>query len=228
MSPRFQARAGLIGFAAGVLGALSALLLLVWPPQVAVNLVSYPFTTTGFYVAQAWFFLQHLGLLLALGALARSGAVGRSRVARTGAWAAVAGMVVLTFAELLAMRYATWDDDAAYAGLMGTAYGASVNVIGLGLLIAGVGVLRAGVWSGWRRWLTLAIGIAAFAVVTPGMFGGFVIARLAIGFWMLLFGALGWALYVESRRAVLPGVRPGSGMARGRQVDAAVSGGAHG
>jgi hypothetical protein len=27
----------------------------------------------------------------------------------------------------------------------------------------------------------LAIGIAIFAVVTPGMFGGFVIARLAIG-----------------------------------------------
>jgi hypothetical protein len=37
-------------------------------------------------------------------------------------------------------------------------------------------------------------------VVTPGMFGGFVIARLAIGSWLLLLAALGWSLYVESRR----------------------------
>jgi hypothetical protein len=227
MPPPFQARAGLIGLAAGVLGALSALLLLVWPPQVAVNLVSYPFTPNGFYAAQAWFFVQHLGLLLAMVALAQSGAVGRSLMTRTAVWAAVAGMVALTLAELLAMRYATWDDEAAYAGLMGTAYGASVNVIGLGMLIAGIGVLRAGVWSGRWRWAPLAIGIAAFAVVTPGMFGGFVIARLAIGFWMLLFGALGWALYVESRRLASPRVEHGSDVAPAPRDEAAVPGSSH-
>ncbi len=228
MSPQFFARVGLVGLATGLLGALSALLVLVWPPQVAEHLVSYPFTTNGFYAVQTWFFVHHFGLVLVLVALAGSGAVGAGRLGRTGAWAAVAGMVALTFAELLAMRYATWDNDTANAGLMGTTYGASVTVIGLGLLIAGVGVVRAGVWSRVPRSIPLAIGIAAFAVVTPGMFGGFVIARLAIGFWMLLFGALGWALYVESRRSALPGVRPGSGMAQVRHDDAAISGGAHG
>lgn len=227
MSPQFFARAGLIGLVTGLLGALSALVLLVWPPQVAEHLVSYPFTTNGFYAVQAWFFVHHFGLVLVLVALAGSGTA-TSRSARTGAWSAVVGMVLLTFAELLAMRYATWDDDTANAGLMGSTYGVAVTVIGLGLLVAGVGVLRAGVWSAWRRWAPLAIGVAAFAVVTPGMFGGFVIARLAIGFWMLLFGALGWALYVESRRLVLPGVESGSGMARAPEDDAAVSGGAHG
>lgn len=210
MSPQFFARAGLIGLATGLLGALSALVLLVWPPQVAEHLVSYPLTTNGFYAVQAWFFVHHLGLVLVLVALAGSGAVGAGRLGRTGAWAAVVGMVALTFAELLAMRYATWDNANANAGLMGTTYGVSVTVIGLGLLVAGVGVLRAGVWSGGRRWVPFAIGIAAFAVVTPGMFGGFVTARLAIGFWMLLFGALGWAVYVESRRLLVPEARPGS------------------
>ena len=98
------------------------------------------------------------------------------------------------------MRYADWHSDTANAGLLGTSYGISVTLIGLGMLTAGLGVLRAGVWHGWRRWTPLAIGIATFAVVTPGMFGGFVLARLAIGSWLLLLVALGWSLYVESRR----------------------------
>ena len=111
-------------------------------------------------------------------------------------------MGLLTASELLAMRYADWDFDTANAGLMGASYGIACTVTGLGMLVAGVGVLRAGVWTGWRRWTPLAIGIAEFAILTPGMFGGFVAARLVIGFWMLLFGALGWAMYVEARGVV--------------------------
>jgi hypothetical protein len=61
MSTRFLSRAGLIGVAAGLLGALSALVMLLWPPQVAEDLVSYPFTTVGFYIAQGWFFVHHFG-----------------------------------------------------------------------------------------------------------------------------------------------------------------------
>jgi hypothetical protein len=195
-----QQRAGLIGLVTGLLGALSAVVMLLWPPQVAEQLVSYPFTTAGFYVAQAWFFIHHFGLMLVLVALALSGAVGNYRVGRWGAWTAVIGMVALALCELLAMRYADWPTAAANAGLMGNCYGIAVTVIGLGMLAVGIGVLRADVWHRWRRWTPLAIGIATFAVVTPGMFGGFVIARLAIGSWLLLFAALGWGLYVESRR----------------------------
>ena len=200
MSPSFLSWAGRVGFATGLLGALSAVVMLLWPPQVAEDLVSYPFTMIGFHIAQAWFFIHHVGLVLVLVALAQSGAVGNSRLGRGGAWTAVIGMVSLTLRELLAMRYADWNTATANGGLMGTCYGISVTVIGLGMLAAGIGVLRAGVWHGWRRWTPLAIGIATFAVVTPGMFGGFVIARLAIGSWLLLLAALGWTLNVESRR----------------------------
>jgi hypothetical protein len=200
MSRQFLSRAGLIGLVTGLLGALSAVVMLLWPRQVAEELVSYPFTTAGFYMAQGWFFIHHFGLVLVLVALALSGAVGNGRLGRGGAWAAVIGMVALTLCELLAMRYADWLSATANAGLMGTCYGISVAVIGLGMLAAGIGVVRAGVWHGWRRWTPLAIGIATFAVVTPGMFGGFVIARLAIGSWLLLLAALGWSLYLESRR----------------------------
>lgn len=189
---------GLIGLATGL---LSSLVLLAWPSQAPIEQVSYRFTIEGFLAAQGWFFVHHWGLVLTLVALALSSAVGRGRIARAGAWVAVGGMVMLTFAELLSMRYANMDNEAANAGLIGTSYGVSCTVTGMGMLAAGAGVVRAGVWSGWHRWVPLAIGITVFAVVTPGMFGGFVIARLAIGFWMLLFAALGWSLHIHSRRS---------------------------
>src|SRR5918995_3586471 len=119
MSSRFLSRAGLIGVAAGLLGTLSALGMLVWPPQVDEELVSYPFTTAGFYIAQGWFFVHHLGLVLTLVAFAVSGTLGKGRLGRGGAWTAVIGVVGLTFSELLAMRYAGWHNDTANAGLMG-------------------------------------------------------------------------------------------------------------
>lgn len=200
MSQQHLSRAGITGLVTGLLGTLSALVLLAWPPQVAVGPLSYPFTTTGFQIAQTWFAVHHLGLLIALLALIASGAAGSGRFARGGAWVAAIGMVLLSLAELLATRYADWDYAAASASLMGTAYGIASTVIGLGMVAAGVGVLRARTWSGWRRWTPLAIGIAVFVIVTPGTFSGFVLGRVAIGIWMLLFAALGWSLHAESRR----------------------------
>jgi hypothetical protein len=200
MSTQFVSRAGMVGLVTGLLGVLSAVVLLAWPPQVPPGPLSFPFTTDGFLVVQGWFFVHHFGLLAALVALARSGALGGGRVARIGAWVAVAGMVVLTGAELFAMRFAAWDAKAANEGSMGVTYGIACTVIGVGMIGAGIGVLRAGVWSGWRRWVPLAIGLSVFLVVTPGMFAGYVVARLAIGSWMALFAALGWSLLAETGR----------------------------
>lgn len=192
-------RLGVVGLVTGLLGVLSAALLLVWPGQVGEDLVSYPLSTSGFLVAQGWFFVHHLGLVLLLVGVAVSGAVGWGRAGRWGAWLAVVGMAGLSLAELVAMRYADWDDETANAGLMGSAYGITVTLTGLGMLLAGIAALRARRWSGWRRWTPLAVGLAAFVIVTPGMFGGFVVARLAIATWMLLFAALGWSLLTEAR-----------------------------
>lgn len=215
-------RAGLVGLIAGVLGALSAVALLGWPPQVEPGVVSYPLTSRGFRVVQGWFFVHHFGLSFALAALAVSPAVGSRRIVRGAAWLAVAGMVLLSFVELLAMRYADWDDTAANEGLMGSAYGVAVTWVGLAMLVVGVGVLRARVWAGWHRWVPLAIGVAVFVVVTPGMFGGFVIGRLAIGFWMLMFAALGWSLYVTSRAAGAAGASAGSAGAAAQRAGESV------
>lgn len=194
MSPESSTRAGRVGAVTGVVGALAAAALLAWPAQVSDDLVSYPFTTTGFRVAQVGFFLHHVGLVVLVVAFARAAPFGDGRIARIGGWLAVAGTVALTVAELFAMRYAEWDIDLANEGAMGAAYGVACTTIGAGMLATGVSTLRAKEWNGWRAWTPLLIGITQFVVLTPGMFGGFVVARLAIGFWMLTFAALGWSL----------------------------------
>lgn len=136
------ATAGILCLATGVLGAVSAIALLLWPPQAAQTLVSYPFTTRGFLVAQAWFFAHHFSVLPALVVLPRSPAITSGRVARAGAWLSVFAMVGLSVAELLAMRYAEFDNDVANEGVMGKAYGVTVTAVGIGMVLAGVGVAR--------------------------------------------------------------------------------------
>lgn len=196
-----RSTAGRLCLWTGVLGAASALVLLGWPAQSPAALYSHPFTTGGFLVAQAWFFVHHLGLLPALVVLARSPGITGGRVARAGASLSVLGMVGLSLAELLAMRYGELDSDVANEGPAGAAYGITVTVIGVGMVIAGIGVARTRAWPGWHRWTPLAVGIAVFVAVTPGMFGGFVLARLVIGLWFLLFAAVGWSLYRHARQS---------------------------
>lgn len=207
MSELALRRSGLVCLVTGIGGAALAAVLLAWPTDVDDSLLRYPFSENGFLAIQVFFAVHHLGLVAGVVALALSGAVGAGKVARTGAWVLVAGTVMLTASELLAMRYVDWTNDAANEGLMGAAYGISCTVMGIGAIAAGAGVLRTRAWSGWRAWTPMVIGVSQFVMLTPGMFGGFVIARLVIGVWMLMFAALGWSLYAESRNEVTSGPR---------------------
>lgn len=192
-------RSGLVCLVTGVVGAIAAGVLLAWPTSVDQDLLRYPFSETGFLAAQAFFAIHHLGLVIGVVALAMCSAVGSGRVARSGAWLLVAGTVGLTLAELNTMRYADWTNEAANAGLMGATYGITCTVMGIGAILAGVGVVRTRSWSGWRAWTPMVIGVAQFVMLTPGMFAGFEVARIVIGTWMLMFAALGWSLYAETR-----------------------------
>jgi hypothetical protein len=208
MTSRAVSFLALIGAAAGLLGAASAVVLLAWPADAPSDLVRYPFSETGFYVAQSWFFVHHLGLLAGVVAFVGSGAPGPRRVARTGGWLAVAGTTLLAMAELNTMRYGDWLLDDANAGLMGASYGVASNLVGVGMILAGVGVLRSRTWAGWHRWTPVALGAAVFVVVTPGLFLGFEAARVAIGIWMLMFAALSWSTWIEHRPAHMKDTHP--------------------
>ena len=193
--PVWVSRAGALCVAAGILGAVSGIFLAVYPAQVSKDMFSYPLTAGGFTVIQIWFFVQHLGLLAGIAALAHAAVMAPGRSARWGSGLAVAGMALLAVTELIAIkaRNSTYPGDST--GLLDMLYGASSVAAGMGLILAGIAVRRRGRWTGWRGVVVLVAGVFVFVPMVPALMGPFVLARLAITVWMLLFAALGYALW---------------------------------
>lgn len=195
------ATAGLLCIAGAATGVLGAAVLALAPPAVGTDRYSYPLTPAGHVTIQLLFAANHLLLLGGVAGLARSGAAGSGRAGRAGLWTAAAGWILLTLCELRGAMLADSPYPAPATDVLDAAYGISTILIGTGLVAAGVAVARAGVWSGWRRWVTLACGGAVFVVVLPAVFvvipgvDSFLVGRAALGAWMLLFAALGWAVH---------------------------------
>lgn len=182
----------------GLIGAAQAAVLLVVPPVVGLERFSYPLDVTGHVVAQTSFFLQHLLVLAGGIALLRvAGPVSRS--VRVALAVAVAGLGLLAVMEIVAMIPAGATMDDPLVVLVSALYGIPTLLIGGGLLVGGVGIVRAGLWDGWRRWSALATGGYVFVALLPGLMGPFWVARVAIGVWMVLFAALGAALLRDPR-----------------------------
>jgi hypothetical protein len=104
----------------------------------------------------------HLGELSAVVALAFSGAGGRSRIARAGLVAAIAGQLIMAAAEVI------WPSNPDLGDVL---FGVSPIVTGAGLITAGVAVIRAKVWAGSFRFLPLALGLYTIVVLIPVMIG---------------------------------------------------------
>lgn len=191
-------RAGFWCLGAGLVGAAQAIILLAWSPQVSDDRYSYPFTGFGYAVAQTSFFLQHLPLVAGVAALLTLPAARASRAVRISIWGAVAGLVLLTAMELIAVVAYDAATDSSLATLVNNLYGPPVILVGAGLLVAGIALLRQGtaVWVGarWVPALVLLMGVYVFVPLTPAIMGSFIAGRLGIGGWMLLFAALGFGL----------------------------------
>src|SRR5438045_1780894 len=80
-----------------------------------------------------------------------------STVARAFLGLAVAGQLSLAAAEVV------WPGNPS---LGNTLFGVGPTLTGLGLIGAGISIVRAGRWTGWRRVLPLGLGIYIFVVMT--------------------------------------------------------------
>ncbi len=192
--------AGRLCMWAGLLGAVSGIYLAFVTPAVGPEQFSYPLDGSQFALIQTWFVVQHVGLILGLLGLWVTGTAGPSRFARLGHIAAVAGITLLTLTELAAILAADTSAPSTLITLLEVGYGISSALVGVGLVTVGISVLRHKNWSGWRRFLPLALGVYVFVPMTPALSGPFVAARLAITGWMLLFALLGWVLYHSEGR----------------------------
>ena len=193
--------AGWICLAGGVIGLIQGLYLLFVTPVVGEDRFSYPFTTTGFTIAQLTFAIQHLMLVVGLVALARSEWARRSRLTVVGLWIAAAGFLLLTAMEVLALTAADAATSSSQAELVNSLYGFPTIICGIGLVLGGIGFARTSGMTGWRRWLPLVLGVYVFVPLLPAVFAPYVWGRIAISVWMLLFVGLGWLLIRPVQRA---------------------------
>jgi hypothetical protein len=176
-----------------VLTVGGSLVIVLLTPASSDTLFRYPFTPRGFVAAQILFVVNHLLLLAGVLALARARAA-QGRAWTAGITVTVVGLLAWTACELWAITlvHRLTADPPATAVITG--YGIGNAVLGIGLIITGVAVVRARRWAGWARWIPLILGIGMFVVVVPGTLAGFLAGRIALAVWMLGWAALGVAL----------------------------------
>jgi hypothetical protein len=150
----------------------------------------------------------HLGELAAIVALALCGAAGTGLLAKLGLGVAGLGELMLAVAEVIT---------ESAPGASDTLFAIAPNLVGLGLILTGVAVVRAGRWVGWRRYVTLALGIYVFAVLTPVIIaaGGppAVPAVGALAVWEVLWALIAVAVLSETAADVRHGTVSATGSA---------------
>ncbi|MEP6625597.1 MAG: hypothetical protein ABJC79_14215 [Acidimicrobiia bacterium] len=144
--------------------------------------------TTGFYVTEAAWLPVHALVLVGLLGLRRAGVVGESAWGRAGLNLAIAGRVVFLVGEAVAIGLG--HDESILFPV------AAVST-GIGMLLAGVAVVRAQRWQGWRRLAPLAMGAYPFIFMFPILAVTGARPNLAMSLWGLTFIAIGAALAVR-------------------------------
>ncbi|MGH3612431.1 MAG: hypothetical protein ACRDRK_07490 [Pseudonocardia sp.] len=175
--------AGIVCLVGGLVGVvLDVFLVVAGPPEVSL-------------ARNLSFVLLQVTQVSGLAGLAMLGATGSAWWGRVGIGVAILSYVVLIGGELIEPF------DPVTATVI---FELVPLVFGPGMLLAGVAVLRAHRWSGWRRWVPLAMGAYIFVIFLPvviatGTDTGFFAAVLGLD---LLFGALGLAVVREASTAV--------------------------
>lgn len=156
--------------------------------------LSFPWAdATAITTSLIWATTQVL-LVIGLTGFVRSGAA-PTRVGLVGGRLAVAGAALYVVAHALSLvgYDAALGDPLAVVVL--ACFGVGTVLTAIGLVIAGTVVLRAGVWSGWRRYPPLTLGVWMVAMMplqfTPAL-------PVAVGIYALAAMALGLAMITEA------------------------------
>ena len=145
--------------------------------------------TGGFALAGVILTLAHLAVLSGIAILAASPAARPGRLKSIGFASALAGLASQTLGEAL-IRV-----DMSLGNVF---FSACMPLMGIGMIMVGIAVIRTGTWSGWRRFAPISCGLYIPVVLIPA----FVIARgpsfVALAGFAAVYALLGLAMYGES------------------------------
>lgn len=195
---RTACTAGVASIVAGLAGAAFAVLLLVVPPQVPADRFSFPLAAGPFTAGQILLCLHHLVVATGVLAVLRTTAAGTGRLGRVGGVLGAVALVALGGFELADIAGADVAGETPQLDLVSAGFGIASILMGVGLLLLGIAVVRAHRWTGWRRWLLVVMGVYVFVPLTPAAIGPMLPRLLALAVWSLLFTALGRALLTEA------------------------------
>jgi len=166
--------------------------------DIPTHQLSYPWWSE----AAVLFYLLAAGsqLLLAAGVLGlrRSGVAGTGRAADLGLLAAITGTALIAVGDLATIPLRHELVDSGWPRVVEAIFAVGTVVSTLGFLVAGRATVRAGVWTDWRRFTPLAIGIWSVALVGLQFTS---LLPTAVGIYALCFLALGVALAGSGHRA---------------------------
>jgi hypothetical protein len=139
--------------------------------------------------------ISHVLVFIGVLGLACSGAAGDGWLAKIGLGIALLGSFLVIPSEIILLV------DRLFA-LGKTLLPICALLMGLGMLLAGIAVLRTRHWLGWHQYTPLICGLYVFVVLFPAFAIAFAIAEgvgfLALGGWGVCWLLLGAALRAEA------------------------------
>lgn len=168
--------------------------------------------TAGFYRTETAWLAVHLLILGGLVGLVRSGAAGESAWGTRGFGVAIVGRIIFVAGELAALMVG--HDDLFL-------FPVAAVLTGVGMIVGGLAVVRAGRWEGPLRYAPLAMGIYPFVAMFPvlavtgerpdALLSCWGLLMLAVGLAMLRSTATG-GISPVTRRARAPRPSPSPNM----------------
>lgn len=185
-----------LGLACAVSGVLSVGVgvfeVLFNPGDVPDDRWGYPLTPTQVIGVSVVLAVAHLLQAGGFVGIKRLRAAGDGRVSQLGITLAVVGLVALGVAEVASALIAGEPVDSGGAVAVAAFFGVSSLTFAAGAIAAGIGVIRARIWTGWGRWLVLATGVVIVVLVTPANIAGVWAIRVpSLMLWSALFIPLG-------------------------------------
>lgn len=148
----------------------------VWPPSLAFSLRNGAIA------------LSHALVVVGVIGLARAGATGNGWLGKIGLAIALVGGTIFVPAELSIQVNETFGSNLD---------GMSAALLSLGLVLAGIAVIRARLWRGWHAFTPLVTGLYAFLVIIPSLATAKTPNFLALACWGLPTLFFGIAMRAE-------------------------------